>query len=100
MVIESEVLNDFPIFIGVFITEFAVCGAVNLAVKMKGDMIIKNLNLEPVINAMDVILEFCSPSWWKELSKEMSSKILPCGDGSCWRTFKPIASLIEEGKLK
>ncbi|GJS72390.1 hypothetical protein Tco_0705231 [Tanacetum coccineum] len=30
----------------------------------------------------------------------MSSKILPCGDGSCWKTFKPIASLIAKGKLK
>nr|GEX99155.1 hypothetical protein [Tanacetum cinerariifolium] len=31
---------------------------------------------------------------WKELSKEASSKILPYGDGSCWKTFKPIAILI------
>nr|GEY25151.1 hypothetical protein [Tanacetum cinerariifolium] len=36
----------------------------------------------------------------KELSKETSSKILPCGDGSCWKTFKLIASLIKKGKLK
>ncbi|GJZ07748.1 hypothetical protein Tco_0542031, partial [Tanacetum coccineum] len=36
---------------------------------------------------------FCGPSRWKELIKETSSKILPCGDGSCWKTFKPIASL-------
>ncbi|GKE63108.1 hypothetical protein Tco_1513475 [Tanacetum coccineum] len=57
MVIESEVLNDFLIFIGVFITEFAVCGAVNLAVKMKGDMIIENLNLEPVIDAISFLME-------------------------------------------
>nr|GEW69796.1 hypothetical protein [Tanacetum cinerariifolium] len=28
------------------------------------------------------------------------SKILLCGDGSCWKTFKPVASLIEKGKLK
>nr|GEV56076.1 hypothetical protein [Tanacetum cinerariifolium] len=35
-----------------------------------------------------------SHSRWKELSNEMSSKILPCGDGSCRNTFKPIASLI------
>ncbi|GJS71994.1 hypothetical protein Tco_0704835 [Tanacetum coccineum] len=34
------------------------------------------------------------PSQWKELSKETSSKILPCGDRSCWKTFKLIASLI------
>ncbi|GKA45070.1 putative ribonuclease H-like domain-containing protein [Tanacetum coccineum] len=29
-----------------------------------------------------------------------SSKILPYGDGSCWKTFKPVASLITKGKLK
>nr|GFC84392.1 hypothetical protein [Tanacetum cinerariifolium] len=46
----------------------------------------------------DIVVKFCSPSQWKELSKEMSSKILPCGDGSCWKTFKPIASLIAKGK--
>ncbi|GJY81037.1 hypothetical protein Tco_0493788 [Tanacetum coccineum] len=39
----------------------------------------------------DIITEFCGPSLWKELSKESGSKILPCGDGSCWKTFKPIA---------
>ncbi|GKC44199.1 hypothetical protein Tco_1061921 [Tanacetum coccineum] len=44
-------------------------------------------------------LEFYGPSQWKELSKELGSKILPCGDGSCWKAFKPIDSLIEKGKL-
>ncbi|GKA27446.1 hypothetical protein Tco_0713614 [Tanacetum coccineum] len=38
-------------------------------------------------------------SRWKELSKETSSKILSCGDGSCWKTFKPIASLIAKGNV-
>ncbi|GJR78123.1 hypothetical protein Tco_0148908 [Tanacetum coccineum] len=47
-----------------------------------------------VIESEDIIAEFCGPSWWKELSKESGSKILSCGDGSCWKTFKPIASLI------
>ncbi|GKD49138.1 hypothetical protein Tco_1278114 [Tanacetum coccineum] len=47
-----------------------------------------------------VILEFYSPSRWKELSKETSSKILPGGDGSCRKTFKPIVGLIAKGKLK
>nr|GEW98263.1 hypothetical protein [Tanacetum cinerariifolium] len=60
------------------------------------DMVIKDLDLE----AKDVITKFCSPSRWKELSKETSSKILPCGDGSCWKAFKPTASLIVKGKLK
>nr|GEV74551.1 hypothetical protein [Tanacetum cinerariifolium] len=32
----------------------------------------------------DIITKFCGPSRWKELSKETSSKILPCGDESCW----------------
>nr|GEX59537.1 ribonuclease H-like domain-containing protein [Tanacetum cinerariifolium] len=38
----------------------------------------------------DVIEEFCSPSQWKELSKETSSKILPSCDGSCWKTPKSV----------
>ncbi|GJW39630.1 hypothetical protein Tco_0065475 [Tanacetum coccineum] len=37
MVIESEVLNDFLRFIGILIVEFAAGGAVDLALKMKGD---------------------------------------------------------------
>ncbi|GJT12578.1 hypothetical protein Tco_0859620 [Tanacetum coccineum] len=62
------------------------------------DMVIEDLDLEPKIDAM--MREFLDPSRWKELSKETSSKIFPCGDGSCWKMFKPIASLIMEGKLK
>ncbi|GJX43404.1 retrovirus-related pol polyprotein from transposon 17.6 [Tanacetum coccineum] len=53
-----------------------------------------------LLEHQDIIAEFCGPSRWKELSKETSSKILPCGDGSCWNTFKPVASLIMKGKLK
>ncbi|GKB91136.1 hypothetical protein Tco_0963408 [Tanacetum coccineum] len=96
MVVEGEVLNDFPRFVSVLIAEFATVSAVNLALKMKGDMILENLDLKPTIDAMmrDIVAEFCGPSRWKELSKESRSKILPCGDGSCWKTFKPIASLI------
>nr|GEZ61654.1 hypothetical protein [Tanacetum cinerariifolium] len=60
------------------------------------DMVIKDLDLEP----KDIIAEFYGPSRWKELSKKSGSKILPCGDGSYWKTFKPIASLITKGKLK
>ncbi|GJV75530.1 hypothetical protein Tco_1507114 [Tanacetum coccineum] len=41
---EGEVLNNFPRFVGILIAEFAAGGAVNLALKMKGDMIIKNLD--------------------------------------------------------
>ncbi|GJX44209.1 hypothetical protein Tco_0260885 [Tanacetum coccineum] len=52
MVVEGEVLNDFPRFIGVLITEFAASGAVNLTLKIKGDMIIKKLDLKPMIYAM------------------------------------------------
>nr|GEV90823.1 Gag-Pol polyprotein [Tanacetum cinerariifolium] len=61
------------------------------------DMVIKDLDLEPKIDAM--MREFLYLSRWKELSKETSSKILPCGDGSCWKIFKPVASLIAKGKL-
>ncbi|GKG24952.1 hypothetical protein Tco_0395580, partial [Tanacetum coccineum] len=42
----------------------------------------------------DIAVEFYGPSQWKELSKEPNIKILPRGDGSYWKTFKPIASLI------
>nr|GEZ79781.1 retrovirus-related Pol polyprotein from transposon TNT 1-94 [Tanacetum cinerariifolium] len=48
------------------------------------DMVIKDLDLELNINAMmRDFWKFCNPSWWKELSKETSSKILLFGDGSC-----------------
>ncbi|GKC35097.1 hypothetical protein Tco_1047481 [Tanacetum coccineum] len=52
MVVESEVLNDFPRFVGILIEEFAAGGAVNLAFNMKGDMIIKKLDYKPTIDAM------------------------------------------------
>ncbi|GKB53441.1 hypothetical protein Tco_0904194 [Tanacetum coccineum] len=52
MVIEGEVLNDFLRFVGVLIAEFATGNAVNLALKMKRDMIIKKLDLKPTIDAM------------------------------------------------
>nr|GEY54180.1 hypothetical protein [Tanacetum cinerariifolium] len=52
-----------------------------------------------LLEHQDIIVEFCGPSR-KELSKETSSKIPPCCDGSCWKTFKPIASLIAKGKVK
>nr|GEY09200.1 protein kinase-like domain, concanavalin A-like lectin/glucanase domain protein [Tanacetum cinerariifolium] len=56
------------------------------------DMVIKDLDSEP----KDIVAKFCGPSRWKELSKEASHKIIPCGDGSCWKTFKQIASLIPQ----
>ncbi|GJU95661.1 hypothetical protein Tco_1320417 [Tanacetum coccineum] len=55
-------------------------------------MVIKDLDLEPKIDAM--MRDFLDPSRWKELSKESGSKIIQCGDGSGWKAFKPIASLI------
>ncbi|GKB06878.1 hypothetical protein Tco_0835111 [Tanacetum coccineum] len=100
MVVEGEVLNNFLRFVGILITEFAAGGTVNLALKMKGDMIIKKFGFEANDQCHnkelfgDIIAESCSPSRWKELSKESGSKILPCGDGSCLKAFKPIASLI------
>ncbi|GKF44018.1 hypothetical protein Tco_0130570, partial [Tanacetum coccineum] len=52
MVVEGEVLNDFPRFVGVLIMEFAAGGVVSLALKMKGYMIIENLDLKPKIDAV------------------------------------------------
>nr|GEW67134.1 hypothetical protein [Tanacetum cinerariifolium] len=102
MVIEGEVLNDFLIFVGALIVESVVATAVNFALKMKGDMIVENLNLKLTVDAMmrdflkqvletslcfrerfslmllehqDIVAEFYGPSRWKELSKETSSKI-------------------------
>ncbi|GKA54633.1 hypothetical protein Tco_0753582 [Tanacetum coccineum] len=66
------------------------CCIVNSLPSGAVDMIVKDLDLEP----KDIIAKFCGPSRWKKLSKESGSKILPCGDGSCWKAFKPIASLI------
>ncbi|GKA23741.1 hypothetical protein Tco_0709774 [Tanacetum coccineum] len=57
-VVKGEILNDFLRFISILIAEFAAGDAVNLALKMKGDMmmkgdmIIKNLDLKPTIDAM------------------------------------------------
>nr|GFA72926.1 hypothetical protein [Tanacetum cinerariifolium] len=50
--IEGEVLNDFLRFVGVFITKFSASDAVNFVLKMKGNIIIKNLDLEPTIDAI------------------------------------------------
>ncbi|GKD91252.1 hypothetical protein Tco_1366759, partial [Tanacetum coccineum] len=71
-----EILYNFPRFFGVLITKFTTGGAVN-ALKMEGDMIIENLDLEPKINAM--MRDFLK---WEELIKETSSEILPSRDGS------------------
>nr|GEV96902.1 hypothetical protein [Tanacetum cinerariifolium] len=56
------------------------------------DTVMKNLDLEPKVDAM--MRDFLDPSRWKELSKESGSKILPCRDGSCWKAFNPNATLI------
>ncbi|GKB57817.1 hypothetical protein Tco_0914003 [Tanacetum coccineum] len=60
MVIKSEVLNDFLRFVGILIARFVVGSAVNLALKMIGDMIIKILDLKPMIDA--TMRDFCSKS--------------------------------------
>ncbi|GJU62808.1 hypothetical protein Tco_1244643 [Tanacetum coccineum] len=80
MEVKSKIFYDFPRFFGVLIEEIAADGAVNLTLKMKRDMIIEKLDLEPKINAM--MGDFFNPSWWKELSKETVSEILLSGDGS------------------
>ncbi|GKC54371.1 hypothetical protein Tco_1077116 [Tanacetum coccineum] len=100
MVVEGDVLNDFPGLVSILITEFDAGGVVNLAFNMKGDMIIKKFRSEANDQChdegLDIVAEFYGPSRWKELSKETSSKILLCGDGSCWKTFKPIAAVAKE----
>ncbi|GJX94484.1 zinc knuckle CX2CX4HX4C containing protein [Tanacetum coccineum] len=53
-----------------------------------------------LLEHQDIIAEIYGPSRWKELSKETYSKILTCGDGFCWKAFKPIASLIVLGRKK
>ncbi|GJW68718.1 hypothetical protein Tco_0123142 [Tanacetum coccineum] len=99
MVVKNEILNDFPRFLGVLITNLVADSVVNFTFEMNGDMFKENLDLEPKIDAM--MRDFLkSPSRWEELSKETSSNMLPSGDGSCWKKFKPIASLTAKGKLK
>ncbi|GJU39937.1 hypothetical protein Tco_1192894 [Tanacetum coccineum] len=89
MVVEGKVLNDFPRFVGILIAEFAVGGVVNLAFMMKGDMIIKKLDLKPTIDAM--MRDFLDHSWWKELSKETSSKCDNCALSRLFGRFCQVA---------
>ncbi|GJV40784.1 hypothetical protein Tco_1419224 [Tanacetum coccineum] len=97
MVVKGEFLNDFQRSVGVLIAEFSSSGMVYLTLKVKGDMIIENLDLKLKIDAVmrdflvqvletspcfgyrfsmillehqDIVAEFCCPSRWKELSKE------------------------------
>ncbi|GJW29098.1 hypothetical protein Tco_0045973 [Tanacetum coccineum] len=101
MFIKSEILYDFPRFFGILVAKLATGGVVNLTLKMKRNMIIENLDLEPKINAM--VRDF------------LDLEILPGGKNRArkWvvrssqvemdprgKTFKPIASLIAKGKLK
>nr|GEW51287.1 hypothetical protein [Tanacetum cinerariifolium] len=88
MVIEGEVLNDFSRFVGILIAEFAIDGARDLHGHKRFGFGAKDQYLD------EEIFE-C-----KELSKEMGSEILPSGDGSRRKTFKPIAILIAKEKLK
>nr|GEU35595.1 hypothetical protein [Tanacetum cinerariifolium] len=71
-------------FFGIYVTKLTTDQLVNGSSCGGIDMVIKDLDLEP----KDVIMEFCSPSRWKELSKKTSSKILPCGDESCWKMYQ------------
>ncbi|GJU87318.1 hypothetical protein Tco_1294864 [Tanacetum coccineum] len=100
MVVKNEVVNDFPRFSSVFVVKSFTQAylIINDFPYDRIDMIIKDLDIKPKIDAM--MSDFLDPSRWKELSKEMSGKILPRGDGSCRKTFKPIASLSVKGKLK
>nr|GEY12345.1 hypothetical protein [Tanacetum cinerariifolium] len=77
-------------FFGVEVIKLTTGRLVNGSSCDEIDMVIKNLDLEP----KDIVAEFYGPSRQKELCKESDIKILPCGDGCCWKAFKPIASLI------
>nr|GFA81034.1 hypothetical protein [Tanacetum cinerariifolium] len=48
----GEVLYDFPRFFGILIAKLVAGDAVNFTFKMKGDMIVENLDLKPKIDAM------------------------------------------------
>ncbi|GKE96055.1 hypothetical protein Tco_1580910 [Tanacetum coccineum] len=91
VVIEGEVLYYCPGFFGIEVTKLTTGRLVN--VLETSPCFGKRFSMM-LLEHRDIIMEFCGPSRWKELSKESGSKILPCGDGSCWKAFKPIASLI------
>nr|GEV73040.1 hypothetical protein [Tanacetum cinerariifolium] len=96
-VLSSSVELDFRArlgggFFGVEVTKLTTGRLINGSSCDEIDMVIKNLNLDPKVDAM--MRDFLDPSRWKELSKESGSKILSCGDGSCWKAFKLIACLI------
>nr|GEX94865.1 hypothetical protein [Tanacetum cinerariifolium] len=85
-------------FFSISVTKLTTGPLVNDSSCDEIDMVIKDLDLEPKIAAM--MRDFLDPSRQKEVSKETSSKILLCADGSYWKMFKPVASLIAKGKLK
>ncbi|GJU39871.1 hypothetical protein Tco_1192828 [Tanacetum coccineum] len=89
--------GSFLGFFGVFVKKLTTSRLIDSSPYGGIDMVIKDLDLEPKIDAM--MREFLNPSRWKELSKETSGKILPGGDGSCRKTVKLIASLIMKGKF-
>ncbi|GJX25328.1 hypothetical protein Tco_0231624 [Tanacetum coccineum] len=92
MVIESEILYNFPRFFGILVMKLATGGVVNFALKKKGDMIIENLDFEPKIYAM--MREFLNSSWWEKLSKETGS--FPSGDGSRGPEFVECTSILHQ----
>nr|GEW14483.1 hypothetical protein [Tanacetum cinerariifolium] len=78
-------------FFGVSVTKLATGQLIDALSCDRIDMVIKDLDLD----LKDIVAKFCGPSRWKELSKEMSSKILPCGDGSCWKTSSESTSFMK-----
>nr|GFD18345.1 hypothetical protein [Tanacetum cinerariifolium] len=87
-----------PGFFGVFVMKLTTGQPIDSSSCGGIDMVIKDLDLEPKIDAM--MRDFLDSSRWKELSKETSSKILSGGDGAYMKTFKLISSLIAKGKMK
>nr|GEW97362.1 hypothetical protein [Tanacetum cinerariifolium] len=72
---EAKFMQTF--FFSVSVTKLTTGRLVNGSSCSGIDMVIKDLDLEPKVDAM--MREFLEPSQWNELSKETSSKILPCG---------------------
>ncbi|GJS40240.1 hypothetical protein Tco_0565283, partial [Tanacetum coccineum] len=79
IVIEGEVLNDFPRFFVTLRIKFATESVVNFAFKR----IVNRINRKFGFEAKDVCYnKFSSSSRWEKQSKETGSEILPSGDGS------------------
>nr|GEV20075.1 retrovirus-related Pol polyprotein from transposon TNT 1-94 [Tanacetum cinerariifolium] len=84
----GEILYDFLRFFSAFILKFAAGGTVNLILKVKWDLIVKNLDLKPTIDAITRdFLERVLSLFATSMSSESTSfrKSLRCWFGSSER---------------